>query len=136
MLPLFVRAGTILPLQEDFKGSNETLLYRVYPGSQETVLYEDDTDGFDKERGQYRWIYITCGWEEGKLVINRRIAGQYAPMYTDIRVEVVGLAHEPLQIRIDRRPAPLWFFDQGILEFTAETFQIIEIVMEEEVDNK
>ena len=44
--------------------------------------------------------------------------------------------HEPLHIRIDRRPAPLWFFDHGILEFTTETFQIIEIVMDEEVESK
>jgi alpha-glucosidase len=135
VLPLFVRAGAILPLQQDsikeVEGNNPTLLYRVYPGDQETVLYEDDSAGFDKERGEYRWIYITCGWEEGKLVINRRIAGQYVPTYTNIRIEIVGLEHEPLRIQIDRRPAPLWYFDGGILEFTTETFQIIEVVMSE-----
>jgi hypothetical protein len=131
VLPMFVRAGTTLPLQQDGTEGNQTLLYRIYPGSQETVLYEDDSGAFDKERSEYRWIYITCGWEEGKFVINRRIAGQYTPTYTNIRVEVVGLAHEPLSIRIDRRPAPVWYFDQGILEFTTDTFQIIEIVMEE-----
>ncbi len=133
-LPIFVQAGTVLPLQQDHEngnGSNQTLVYRVYPGDQETVLYEDDTDEFDKERSEYRWIYITCGWEDGKLVINRRIAGQYVPGYSNIRVEIVGLDHEPLHIRIDRRPAPLWYFDAGILEFTTDTFQIIEVVMKE-----
>jgi alpha-glucosidase len=131
VLPMFVRAGTTLPLQQDTDGNNQTLLYRVFPGSQETVLYEDDSGGFDKERNEYRWIYITCGWEEGKFVINRRVAGQYVPSYTNIRVEIVGLEHEPLRIQIDRRPAPLWFFDAGILEFTIDTFQIIEVVMSE-----
>ncbi len=138
VLPIFVRAGTLLPLEEDVinpaKDHSQTLLYRLYPGNQETVLYEDDTRDFDKERGEYRWIYITCKWDDGKLVISRRIAGQYKPSYTHIRVEVVGLNHEPLNINIDRRPAPLWFFDQGILEFTSDTFQIIEIVMEEPID--
>jgi alpha-glucosidase len=137
-LPIYVRAGTVLPIQQDAvngrDGSNQTLLYRVYPGDQETVLYEDDTDSFDKERGEYRWIYITCAWEDGKLVINRRIAGQYIPSYTKIQVEIVGLEHEPLQISIDRRPAPLWFFDEGVLEFTTDNFQIIEVVMEEPPD--
>ncbi len=140
VLPIFVRAGTVLPLQPDPVNAGEegsqTLLYRVFPGAQETVLYEDDTDGFEKDRGEYRWIYITCGWEDGKLVINRRIAGQYVPTYTNIRVEIVGLEHEPLHIRIDRRPAPLWFFDEGILEFTTDTFQIVEVVMDEEIENQ
>jgi len=136
VLPVFVREGTILPLHQnitkDDGANSQTLLYRVYPGNQETVLYEDDTKGIDSERGDYRWIYITCEWDEHKLVINRRIAGQYIPAYTNIRVEIVGLKQEPLYIRIDRRPAPLWFFDQGILEFTTESFQIIEVVMDEE----
>jgi alpha-glucosidase len=135
VLPIFVRAGTTLPIQQDsikdIEGNNQTLLYRIYPGDQETVLYEDDTEGFDKERNDYRWLYITCGWEEGAFVIKRRIAGQYTPSYTNIRVEIVGLDHEPLRIQIDRRPAPLWYFDRGILEFTTETFQIIEVVMSE-----
>jgi alpha-glucosidase (family GH31 glycosyl hydrolase) len=134
-LPIFVKAGTVLPLRQ-FESANspedaQTLLYRVYPGHLETVLYEDNTTGFDQERTEYRWIYITCSWEEGKLIIKRRIAGQFEPAYAHIRVEVVGLGHEPLAIRIDRRPAPLWYFDQGMLEFTTESFQIIEIVMEE-----
>ncbi|MBZ0277971.1 MAG: DUF4968 domain-containing protein, partial [Anaerolineae bacterium] len=45
-LPLFVRAGTVLPLwpEMQYVGENpvETLLLRVYPGQSETVLYEDD----------------------------------------------------------------------------------------------
>jgi alpha-glucosidase len=137
VLPIFVRAGTLLPLQPDVLSSAEahlTLVYRLYPGNKETVLYEDDSEGFNKERTEYRWIYITCGWQDGKLVINRRIAGQYIPDYTHIRLEIVGLEHEPLHIRIDRRPAPVWFFDQNILEFTTNTFQIIEIVMDEETE--
>ncbi len=134
-LPIFVKAGTVLPLRsveaEDTQESAHPLLYRVYPGNLESVLYEDNTSSFDQERNEYRWIYITCSWEEGKFIIKRRIAGQFDPAYTHIRVEVVGLGQEPLAIRIDRRPAPLWYFDQGILEFTTDSFQIIEIVMEE-----
>ncbi|MBI1276959.1 MAG: DUF5110 domain-containing protein [Anaerolineaceae bacterium] len=134
-MPIFVRAGTLLPLHEDeatlSKSQNSTLLYRLYPGNKETVLYEDDAGGFDKERTEYRWIYITCKWDDGRFVISRRIAGQLNPSYVQIRVEVVGLSHEPKNINIDRRPAPLWFFDQGILEFTTDSFQVIEIVMED-----
>lgn len=128
--PVFVKAGTTLPLQIT-ETTNETdsnlLVYRVYPGELETVLYEDEANSFDKSEKEYRWIYITCGWDEGKLVVTRRIAGQYKPTYTKIRVEIVDLPSEPTAIIIDRRPAPLWYFDDAILEFTTDSFQRIEM---------
>lgn len=128
--PVFVKAGTTLPLQLT-ETANETdsnlLVYRVYPGELETVLYEDKTNSLDKSEKEYRWIYITCGWDEGKFVVTRRIAGQYKPTYTKIRVEIVDLPSEPTAIIIDRRPAPLWYFDDAILEFTTDSFQRIEM---------
>ncbi len=134
-VPIFVRAGTTLPLLgSSHEETGETLVYRIYPGEHETVLYEDDTRDFEHERGDYRWLYITAGWDDGKLIIRRRVAGQYSPQYTSIRVEIVGLEGQPHSIRIDHRPAPLWFVDDGILEFTTDTFQIIEIAMTGDVE--
>lgn len=128
-IPLFVKSGTTLPLQSANNTTQtdyDILVYRVYPGDGETVLYEDDASLEQVETG-YRWIYITCGWDEGKLVINRRIAGQYKPSYTKIRLEIVDLPSEPTSINIDRRPAPLWYFDNSVLEFTTDSFQRLEI---------
>lgn len=137
-LPLFVKAGTVLPMRKrDAIGevtSAAELVYRIYPGNLESVQYEDDVEVPDKERSDYRWIYSTCGWEDDTLIIKRRIAGQYLPTYKQIRIEIVGLAHEPHSISIDRRPAPLWYFDDGIVEFTTDTFQLIEIKMGADAD--
>jgi len=131
-LPLFVRAGTVLPLWPEMhyigEKEVETLVYRVFPGEFETVQYEDKGEGLDYQNGDYRWIYISCAWDESKLIINRRIAGRYTPSYKNIRLEVVGFDEEPLQVRVDRQGAPLWFYDDGLLELNVNSFQRIEIM--------
>ncbi|MBL8165881.1 MAG: DUF5110 domain-containing protein, partial [Anaerolineae bacterium] len=130
-LPLFVRGGAVIPHWPEmrFVGEQdiETLTYRVYPGDFETVLYEDAGEGLAFEDGDYRWLYITVGWDEGRLLIDRRVAGRYTPPYQNMRVEVVGFEEEPTRVRIDRQGAPVWFYDDGLLELTTETFQRIEI---------
>lgn len=131
-LPLFVRAGTVLPhwpvISHIGEKEPDTLIYRVYPGEFETVLYEDQGEGLEFENGNYRWVYVTCAWDDSKLIINRRIAGRYVPAYKTIKVEVVGFDEEPQQVRVDRQGAPLWFYDDGLLELTIDDFQRIEIM--------
>ncbi len=66
-MPLFVRAGGILPIgplkQHTAEESHEPLILRVYPGADGTMtLYEDDGKSFDYEKGAFS--RITCRWEE------------------------------------------------------------------------
>lgn len=130
-LPLFVRAGAVLPCwpDMDYTGQKEieTLVYRVYPGDAETVLYEDRGEGPEYEKGDYRWIYTTCSWDESKFVINRRVAGRYAQPYKNVKLEVVGFDEEPAKVKVDRQGAPLWFYDDGLIELTINDFQRCEI---------
>jgi len=130
-LPLFIRAGAVLPMWPEMQYAGEktveTLVLRIYPGELESIIYEDDGEGLDYQKGEYRWVYISSGWEEDKLIINRRVAGSYEPSYTSIRLEVYGFDEEPADVRVDRQGAPLWFYDDGMLELTIEPFRIIEI---------
>ncbi|HEX2908709.1 MAG TPA: TIM-barrel domain-containing protein, partial [Phototrophicaceae bacterium] len=140
-LPLFVRAGTILPLWPEIQYFDpqaiDSLVYRVYPGDSETVLYEDDGEGLAYEKGEYRWVYATCRWDESKLFIDRRVAGRYQPAYKSLRLEVVGLDEEPMQVRVDRQGAPLWYFDDDILEVTLrDDFQRVEIIGKPQPDDR
>lgn len=133
-LPLFVKAGAVLPLWPSMdytlQRPIDELLYRVYPGDFENILYEDRGEGLEYEQGDYRWVYITCEQQDGHLFINRRTAGRYVPDYRHIRVEVVGLKRQPVQIRIDRQSAPVWFYDEGLLEMKIDSFQQIHIISE------
>jgi alpha-glucosidase len=130
-LPLFVRAGVVLPVLPEMQFTNQktvdTLTLRVYPGRFETALYEDRGEGMDFAQGDYRWVYITCGWEESRLTIDRRIAGKFEPGYNKIKLEVVGFDEEPMEVRVDRQGAPVWFYDDEILELTVDAFSRVEI---------
>jgi alpha-glucosidase len=133
-LPLFVRSGTALPLGEALQWVNERAferpIIRVYPGSGDTSLYEDHGEGTAYLHGDYRWTYVSAAWESdaGLFTISHRHAGTYAPPYTRVHIEVVGLPGEPLDVRMDRQGAPLWYYDDGTLELVAtDDFGRIEI---------
>lgn len=131
-LPLFVRAGAVIPMwpekQFTTERLEENLILRIYPGDFETVLYEDSGEGLEYERGDYRWVYITAGWEDSRFIVNRRVAGRYIPRYKMMRLEVVGFEEEPTEVRVDRQGAPLWFYDDGLLELTIDNFNRVEIL--------
>ena len=83
-IPVFVRAGSIIPLKDD-----EVLLY---PGANGTfTLYEDDGVTRDYEKGQCS--RITFQWDDArhKLTIDKRV-GKYQDMAArrTFRVKVAG----------------------------------------------
>jgi alpha-glucosidase len=77
-LPLFVRAGSILPMTEpieyvDQKPINEIIL-DVYLGKKTTgYLYEDDGETFDYEHGKSSLTHFT--WKDGELKVDRKKTG-------------------------------------------------------------
>ncbi len=67
ILPLFVRAGSLLPLGPVIQHANEQpgapLELRIYPGADGTFsLYEDEGDSYAYENGQLAWTPLT--WQE------------------------------------------------------------------------
>lgn len=131
-LPIFVRSGSALPLFREDNGADSSmplsLVYRVYSGEGENPIYEDDGESRAYLDGDYRWVFIGCGWDGARLIVNRRLAGRYLPTRTLARVEVIGLDYEPESVRVDRQGAPLWFYDGGVLEIITDDFQRIEVL--------
>ena len=95
--PLYVRAGSILPLEEsDLQYANEKpwdhMLLAVYPGSNASfTLYEDEGDGFAYQQGQYSEIPMTWNDRSRTLTIGAR-KGQFPGMLTKrtFIVELLG----------------------------------------------
>jgi alpha-glucosidase len=91
-LPLFVRAGSILPMTEpieyaDQKRSNGIIL-DVYPGKKTTgYLYEDDGESFDHERDAYSLTHLT--WKDDELRVTKKKAG-YESAAKKYEVRVLG----------------------------------------------
>lgn len=76
-LPLYVRAGSILPLGPDVQYSNEkswdNLEIAVYPGSDASfTLYEDEGDNYNYEQGKYTEIPFTWNDKTHTLTIGNR----------------------------------------------------------------
>lgn len=68
VLPLYVRAGSILPMgpEEEYTGEYPAapVELRVYPGADgEAKLYSDDGLTYGYEKGQYAWIPMR--WDDG-----------------------------------------------------------------------
>lgn len=85
-IPLFVRAGSIIPIGPDVQYTNEkkwdNLIINVYPGADGTfTLYEDEGDNYNYESGAYTEILMK--WNDTKriLTIDAR-KGEYNGMLT------------------------------------------------------
>ena len=95
-VPMFVRAGSIIPTAPVMQYAEESkwdnLDITVYPGTDaEFVLYEDEGDNYNYEKGVYSTI--TFKWNDKKQTLTiGSVAGEYPGMLNDrtFNVRVVG----------------------------------------------
>lgn len=95
-MPVYVRAGSILPWGPDVQYSSEKsweeLEIRVYPGSDgRFTLYEDRGDGYEYERGQYTTIDFIWNDASHTLTIAPR-SGSYPEMLRSRKFNIVLVA--------------------------------------------
>ncbi len=84
LIPLYVKAGSILPLGPDVQYATEkawdSLDIRVYAGANGSfTLYEDEFDNYNYEKGAYATIPFSWDNSSRKLVIGKR-SGNYNGM--------------------------------------------------------
>jgi alpha-glucosidase (family GH31 glycosyl hydrolase) len=113
-MPLFVRAGSILPIGPVKQYSSEPveapLTLQVYPGGDGSfTLYEDDGVSFAHERGD--WMRLDMRWTDRTRVLDVRLAQgsrMRPPLARPIRVRLAGSTNTrdvvfsgaPLEIRL------------------------------------
>ncbi len=76
-IPLFIRAGSILPMTRVMQYTNEVLdapyEIRVYTGvDAQFTLYEDAGDTYDYEEGAFALVHMSWVQESGELTISAR----------------------------------------------------------------
>lgn len=96
ILPIYVKAGSIVPTTEPCLCSRDSLedkiILTVYPGADgEFTLYQDENDNYNYENGEYATIDIQWIEREQMLLIKNRI-GSYKGMPETIHfmVKVIG----------------------------------------------
>ncbi len=93
IMPVFVKAGSILPFGPEVQYSGEKvwdeLEIRVYPGADgEFILYEDEGDGYAYEKGEFSEIVFS--WDEAKRTLNiAQRRGGFKGMLTARRFDIV-----------------------------------------------
>ncbi len=98
IIPLFVKAGSILPVGPDVQYATEkkwdNLEIRIYEGaSGEFTLYEDENDNYNYEKGAYSTI--TFNWNDSKkrLTINDR-KGSFPGMLPGRKFNIVKVTSD------------------------------------------
>lgn len=99
-MPLYVRAGAVLPLgpvkQYTAEPTDEPMTLIVYPGADgESSFYEDDGHSFGYQRGE--WMRVMMAWDDATRRLSLRLAdgsGRMQPLPRRMRVRVSGETQE------------------------------------------
>lgn len=111
-MPLFVRAGAILPLgpvkQYTSEKVDEPLSVTVYPGADGSfLLYEDDGKSFNYRKGE--WMGIKMTWNDSRRALSLHLA-EGSRMLPPVRRTIdVKLAQTTRQIVFEGRPVEVSF---------------------------
>src|SRR5204863_369543 len=109
-LPLYVRAGAILPLgpvkQYVDEVVNEPMKIRVYPGANgQFTLYEDDGQSFAYERGEFTRIIMH--WNDASRELKLALAPASKLLAPQMRLFEIESAQQGVKKRIEFSGKPL-----------------------------
>jgi alpha-glucosidase len=105
-LPLYVRAGAIIPMQPIVQSTEEkpsgALEIRVYAGADcHGSLYEDDGHTFAYQRGEFRRTNYTCKVLPGSVTVSATTEkNAFQPWWHAARVTIFNVPAEPKELRI------------------------------------
>jgi alpha-glucosidase len=105
-LPLYVRAGAILPMQAVVQSTSETpgggLKLRVYPGDDcRGSLYMDDGHSYAYQKNEFLRIQYSCQAAGNSVTVSSKVEnGGFQPWWKSAEITVYGVASNPQQVRI------------------------------------
>jgi alpha-glucosidase (family GH31 glycosyl hydrolase) len=111
-MPLYVRAGSIVPLgpvkQFASEQVDESLSISIYPGADASfLLYEDDGTSFDHRKGQ--WMGIQMTWNDAAKKLNLHLADGSRMLEPSPRPILAQLAGTKRNISFNGRPLEVSF---------------------------
>jgi alpha-glucosidase len=116
-LPLYVRAGAIIPMQPIVQNTEEKpngpLEIKVYAGGNcRGSLYEDDGHTFAYQRGEFRRTNFACEVSSNAITVSATTEkSAYQPWWHAARVAIVGAPAEPKELRIGQEVTHDWQYD-------------------------
>jgi alpha-glucosidase len=123
-VPLYVRAGAIIPMQPVAQNTGEkpngSLELRVYPGDDcRGSLYEDDGHTFAYQRGEVLRVNYSCQISAGSLTVTSSTEkNTFRPWWNTAEVTILGAATEPKEVRIGDQVSHEWRYDSQLHSVT------------------
>jgi alpha-glucosidase len=117
-VPLYVRAGAIIPEQPLVQNTDEKpngpLELRVYPGDNcGGELYADDGHTFGHQDGAYLRIKYHCQVAAGSITVSSRTEhSQFQPWWTTVEVTILGAPSEPRNLVAGEQRLSGWHYDR------------------------
>jgi len=124
VLPVFVRAGSILPMQNVVQNTQEIpqgpLQIRIYPGSAcRGSLYMDDGHTFNFKHGQFLRIGFTCQTSpDGVSIIAGKQEGDFTPWFKQVEYSIFGVDHRPSAVTLNGVAQSGWSYDSTTAKLT------------------
>jgi hypothetical protein len=103
----------------------DVLRLRVIAEAGELVEYISSNESLHKIDQQHAKMYTE--WEYNLFVIHRQVEPDYEPEFTSIRVEIVGFEDEPLSVKVDDMAAPVWYYENNVVELRVDSFAKIQV---------
>jgi alpha-glucosidase len=118
-MPLYVRAGAILPMQPLVQHAGEMpngpLQLRVYPGNDcSGLLYQDDGHTFAYQKGEILRISYSCAVSPASVTITSTIQkNAFKPWWNSTELTIYGATAAPKEVRISDQVTRDWRFDSS-----------------------
>jgi len=111
-IPLYVRAGSILPLgpvkQFTAEKVDEPLSVSIYPGADAAfLLYEDDGASFNYRKGE--WMGIQMAWDDARRKLNLRLAPGSRLLPSGTRAITLQLGETKRSVTFEGKPVEVSF---------------------------
>jgi alpha-glucosidase len=115
-VPVYVRAGAIIPRQPLVQSTSQTpqgpLQVSVYPGPDcRGSLYQDDGSTFAYQRGTFYRAEFTCVQSDGLHIQARVEHDAFKPWWSEVKFVVMGIATSPQSVTAGGRPLSGWGYD-------------------------
>ena len=121
-VPLYVRAGGIVPMQPLVQYTGQTpvgpLELRVYlpsktgPGDCRGALYEDDGHTFAYKRGEILRMGYGCEVSADRVTVTSTVnVNRFRPWWNSAVLEIYGLTTAPKEVRLDAEALKDWRYD-------------------------
>ncbi len=121
-MPLYVRAGAIVPMQPLVQSTEEKpngpLELRVYlPGSASNndcrgTLYQDDGHTIAYQKGEILRVNYSCQVSNGSVTVTSNVEkNAYQPWWKSAQVKLFGAAAAPKEVRIGEQITHEWRYD-------------------------